>query len=194
MASKLKKPLGDITAATAGSMPVSSVGGGKAAAMGGAGGPASSAGAAASSSGASGKTLEQIYQKVSQREHILLRPDSYIGSNQKHCAALWVWDAGKARIVQQLISYVPGLYKIYDEILVNAADNKQRDKSMTMLKVVVDASTGTISVWNNGAWCLQAVASALGCLSFEIRECSLRTCAGFQSPCFYNLAVLFFVL
>jgi DNA topoisomerase-2 len=34
--------------------------------------------------------------------------------------------------------YVPGLYKIFDEILVNAADNKQRDKNMDMMKVGIE--------------------------------------------------------
>ena len=34
------------------------------------------------------------------------------------------------------ITYVPGLYKIFDEILVNAADNKQRDSSMNLIKVL----------------------------------------------------------
>ena len=47
---------------------------------------------------------------------------------------------------------MPGLYKIFDEILVNAADNKQRDGSgMSGLQVVIDARAGTVSVWNNGA-------------------------------------------
>ncbi|TKR77495.1 hypothetical protein L596_018459 [Steinernema carpocapsae] len=36
------------------------------------------------------------------------------------------------------ISYVPGFLKIFDEILVNAADNKQRDKSMTAIRIDVD--------------------------------------------------------
>lgn len=33
---------------------------------------------------------------------------------------------------------VPGLYKIFDEIIVNASDNKQRDPSMDVIKVVID--------------------------------------------------------
>jgi hypothetical protein len=50
-----------------------------------------------------------------------------------------------------LLVQVPGLYKIFDEILVNAADNKQRDPSgMTALKVTVDPASNTLSVWNNG--------------------------------------------
>lgn len=48
------------------------------------------------------------------------------------------------------ISFVPGLYKIFDEILVNAADNKQRDPSMKCIKVNIDRSTNEISVWNDG--------------------------------------------
>ena len=38
---------------------------------------------------------------------------------------IWVLDEGK--LAKRQISYVPALYKIFDEILVNAADNKQRD-------------------------------------------------------------------
>ena len=48
------------------------------------------------------------------------------------------------------VSFVPGLYKIFDEILVNAADNKQRDKNMDTMKVTVDREKGEISVYNNG--------------------------------------------
>ncbi|WVZ17608.1 hypothetical protein V8G54_010590, partial [Vigna mungo] len=50
----------------------------------------------------------------------------------------------------RLFSYVPGLYKISDEILVNIVDNKQRDPSMATLKVTIDAKQNTISVFNNG--------------------------------------------
>lgn len=46
--------------------------------------------------------------------------------------------------------YVPGLYKIFDEILVNAADNKQRDAKMNSLEVVIDPENNLISVQNNG--------------------------------------------
>lgn len=68
---------------------------------------------------------------------------------------MWVWDSATDRIVQRAITFVPGLYKIFDEILVNAADNKQRDHRMDAIKVTVDVGAGTISVWNNGARWLQ---------------------------------------
>lgn len=52
---------------------------------------------------------------------------------------MWVYDREAEKILQREISYVPGLYKIFDEILVNAADNKQRDRSMDMIKVDIDS-------------------------------------------------------
>ena len=64
------------------------------------------------------------------------------------------------------ISYVPGFFKIFDEILVNAADNKvsramavlQRkanasqinDATMDTFKVSIDREKNQISVYNNG--------------------------------------------
>lgn len=42
-------------------------------------------------------------------------------------------------IVEKEVTYTPGLYKIYDEILVNAADNKQRDNNMDKLDIDINA-------------------------------------------------------
>ncbi|XP_028287609.1 DNA topoisomerase 2-alpha isoform X2 [Parambassis ranga] len=94
-------------------------------------------------------SVERIYQKKTQLEHILLRPDSYIGSVEPVTQQMWVIDEGVGLNCRD-VSFVPGLYKIFDEILVNAADNKQRDKSMTCIKVSIDVENNTISIWNNG--------------------------------------------
>ncbi|KAG6557359.1 hypothetical protein Mapa_001289 [Marchantia paleacea] len=99
--------------------------------------------------GRHGKTIEEMYQKKTQLEHILLRPDTYVGSIEKHKQSLWVYEGGK--MVHREVSYVPGLYKIFDEILVNAADNKQRDPTMDSVKVEINVAENTISVFNNGA-------------------------------------------
>ncbi len=61
-------------------------------------------------------SVERIYQKKSQLEHILLRPDTYIGSVQPVTEKMWVLDAATETIVAKEISYVPGLYKIFDEV------------------------------------------------------------------------------
>ena len=57
-------------------------------------------------------------------------------STEKKDDRLWVHDG--SHMVLRDISFTPGLYKIFDEILVNAADNKVRDPSMDMLKVDID--------------------------------------------------------
>lgn len=82
-------------------------------------------------------SVERIYQKKSQLEHILLRPDTYIGSVEPIKDVMWVYEED-AGMVQREITYVPGLYKIFDEILVNAADNKVRDSKMDTIKVDID--------------------------------------------------------
>lgn len=51
---------------------------------------------------------------------------------------MWIYNKEKEMMVQQEIKYVPGLYKIFDEILVNAADNKQRDPKMDCIKIVIN--------------------------------------------------------
>lgn len=95
-------------------------------------------------------TIEKMYQKKSQLEHILLRPDTYIGSVEKVTELQWVFDTEANKMVQREVTFVPGLYKIFDEILVNAADNKQRDAKMSTIKVDINQESNTISVYNNG--------------------------------------------
>ncbi|XP_071763633.1 DNA topoisomerase 2-beta isoform X1 [Centroberyx gerrardi] len=94
-------------------------------------------------------SVERVYQKKTQLEHILLRPDTYIGSVEPVTQQMWVFDEDVGMNLRE-ITYVPGLYKIFDEILVNAADNKQRDKNMSAIKITIDPESNTISIWNNG--------------------------------------------
>ena len=91
--------------------------------------------------------VSRKYQKQSHLEHIKTRPDTYIGSCQSRDEPMWVFEGGK--MVHRTIAYVPGLFKIFDEILVNAADNKQRDGAMKFIKVVI--ADDHITVENDGA-------------------------------------------
>ena len=103
------------------------------------------------SSGGKKKTVEETYQKKTQLEHILLRPDSYVGSTENVTQPMFILDTdNEHRIVQREITYTPGFYKIFDEIIVNAADNKQRDPNMDRMEVDINAKRGIISVMNNG--------------------------------------------
>ncbi|KAF2725762.1 DNA topoisomerase II, partial [Polychaeton citri CBS 116435] len=95
-------------------------------------------------------SASEQYQKLTQLEHILKRPDTYIGSVEKTTEQMWVYNAETDSMENRKVSFVPGLYKIFDEILVNAADNKQRDKNMNEMHIWVDKEKGVIGVKNNG--------------------------------------------
>ena len=90
------------------------------------------------------------YKKHTPLEHILARPDTYIGSIEPETEKQWVFDAGEERMTFKQITYVPGLYKIYDEILVNAIDQCTIDTTIDSISITVDKNTGSISIMNTG--------------------------------------------
>ena len=97
------------------------------------------------------KTVEEIYRKMTQLEHVIARPDTYVGSVQMQSEKMWVWSEETEMMVNRQINFVPGLYKIFDEILVNASDNKIRDpKGMDQLKVDIDVESCCIKILNTG--------------------------------------------
>lgn len=107
------------------------------------------------------------YKKLNHREHVLSRPGMYIGSIEQDAYTTWVvgnpdaTDAdGALRMERREVRFVPGLYKIFDEILVNAVDHMVRlrmlgDKEDAVvqtknIRVDIDRMTGLISVTNDG--------------------------------------------
>jgi DNA gyrase/topoisomerase IV subunit B len=93
-------------------------------------------------------SVEDKYKKLTQREHVLLRPGMYIGAVQKQTEEMWGVKDGK--MTKSILEYTPGFLKIFDEILTNATDAATRDNTVTMIKVEYNKETGEISVWNNG--------------------------------------------
>ncbi len=96
------------------------------------------------------KTVEEKYSKMSQHDHILALPDTYVDSLVSDVAAMWIYDEELERHINKNITFNPGLYKIFDEILVNARDQTVRDKTCNIIKVDVNIETGEISCYNNG--------------------------------------------
>ena len=96
-------------------------------------------------------TIEEQFKKKSLHQHILDLPDSYIGSVQIDHLNIYTFDDQENKIVKKEKQIVLGLYKIFDEILVNASDNTVRDKKCNVIKVNIDKDSGEISVYNNGS-------------------------------------------
>mgnify|MGYP000106082697 CR=1 FL=1 len=89
------------------------------------------------------------WEKLSHLEHVLKRPDSYVGSTKLDTETSWVLDDGK--FVKKNLIYPPALLKIFDEILVNALDQHAlHPKEVTKIDVVYDYNMGCITVSNNG--------------------------------------------
>lgn len=109
---------------------------------------------------AENEAIADKYQKLEQRQHVLARPGMYIGSIEEDTYDTWVYDSTTSKMVKREIKYVPGLFKIFDEILVNAIDHsirlkvmKETDATVQLMKTVkvsIDAESGVIEMNNDG--------------------------------------------
>ena len=90
------------------------------------------------------------YKKFTQLEHVLARPDTYIGSIDRDHDKQWVLNSNDDKMIQKSVSWVPGLYKIFDEIIVNAIDQCQVDSTVDSIRIDIDPKDGHISVLNTG--------------------------------------------
>lgn len=97
------------------------------------------------------KTIEERYQKKTQHEHILLRPDTYMDSIKNDNIKLYIFNEELQKITFEEKNINQGLYKIFDEILVNASDQSIRDSTCDTIKVNIDKKTGFIEIYNNGS-------------------------------------------
>ena len=98
----------------------------------------------------SDKTVEETYKMMELHDQILALPDTYIGSIESDKLNMWIND-NSGKMINRQITYVPGLCKIYDEILVNAHDHTMRPNTgCKSIRVTINQDTGEISVWNDG--------------------------------------------
>ena len=95
-------------------------------------------------------TIEEEFQTKTTHEHILLVPGMYVGGMSPDVTNMDVFDSVTQKIVNRKIEYVPGLYKIFDEAIVNARDHSVKDGTMTEIRIDIDQTEGSISVYNNG--------------------------------------------
>ena len=98
------------------------------------------------------------YKKLTDKEHVLHAPDTYTGSMDPCINELYCFDDTTGRIVEKNISYIPGLFKLFDEAIVNCRDHSIRmakaadsetDHPVANISVNVDED-GSISFENDG--------------------------------------------
>lgn len=92
---------------------------------------------------------------LSKREHILLRPDMYIGSVRTREEEKLIYDADQNKIISKNIKYNEGLERIVVELISNAIDNKWESEEMNvkMTKIIITiADDGKFTISNDGRW------------------------------------------
>jgi len=105
-------------------------------------------------------TLYFDVQQKTDKQHILDNPDTYIGSVETVDADLWIMNETSDRIIEKNISYIPGLFKLFDEGIVNCRDHVVRMQSkieqnvdnslpVTYIDIAIQ-DDGTIVMINDG--------------------------------------------
>jgi DNA topoisomerase-2 len=100
------------------------------------------------------KTDELEIQRMSQHEHILHRPDTFIGSTKriKSSGKMWVKDGELLKCRE--VFYTEGLLRIFMEPACNVIDNiwrsKQYNITAKIFKITIDRDTGWFTMWNDG--------------------------------------------
>jgi len=67
--------------------------------------------------------LSNKYQQKTDKQHILDNPDTYIGSVEEVDTDLWILNDSTNKIIEKNIKYIPGLFKLFDEGIVNCRDH-----------------------------------------------------------------------
>jgi len=104
------------------------------------------------------KKVEGKYKKYELLEHIQSLPDTYIGSTELTKIKTYIYCDESKKMVEKEITYIPGLLKIFDEVVVNAIDHSMRLKTETKenikhvknIKITIDKNNGKISIYNDG--------------------------------------------
>ena len=102
-------------------------------------------------------SVDDVYKELELQQHILLRPDSYVGGIDMITSKEWVPEeisdveklADIKRFVYRDVTYCPAALKTFDEVLVNARDAGVRDKGVTTIKVDINRFENSITVYNN---------------------------------------------
>ena len=92
------------------------------------------------------------YEKLTHRQHILNVPDMYVGSIDTNEDLRWVYNSTSEKMELKKIMFNPCLYKLIDEVSVNAVDEYRRSGNVKHIDVSSSMVNGTytFSIRNDG--------------------------------------------
>jgi DNA topoisomerase-2 len=95
------------------------------------------------------KNVEQKYRKLTDVEHVLLRPGMYVGSIKPHDSELFLLGSDN-RFKKTQVTYNPAFLKIFDEIISNSVDEHKRNPKLNKIEVTIDKEKSLITISDNG--------------------------------------------
>lgn len=96
-------------------------------------------------------SIEKKYQRLTDTEHVLLRPGMYVGSIKPHAEEVFIVDKTDVeKFKLEEVTYNPGFLKLFDEIVSNSVDEHKRTPSLNKIEVTINRETGWIYVKDNG--------------------------------------------
>lgn len=92
------------------------------------------------------------YKQYDQRTHVYMKPDTYIGADERMTREEWLFDIQNNKMVNASIDFTPGCERLFLEVLTNASDNvgRSRRKGVDPGRIDVSMNNSTISVTNYG--------------------------------------------
>jgi DNA topoisomerase II len=104
--------------------------------------------------------LASKYQQKTDKQHILDNPDTYVGSIENVDSDVWLLDSESGKIKSTAVEYIPALYKLFDEGIVNCRDHvirmaqacaNKEDGALPVTNIDISiADDGTITMYNDG--------------------------------------------
>ena len=92
------------------------------------------------------KALGQMYQKKTDKQHVLDNPDTYTGSMEMTEYDTYIFDEETKAIIAKQITIIPGLYKLFDEGVVNCRDHCVRMAQIIASGLAAAGPSATVPV------------------------------------------------
>jgi DNA topoisomerase-2 len=106
--------------------------------------------------------LANKYQQKTDKQHILDNPDTYIGSVEIVDSDLYIFSTNEEsniKIVEKQIQYIPALFKLFDEGIVNCRDHairmekavkEDQENNLPVKNIDITIQEDTITMFNDG--------------------------------------------
>jgi len=121
------------------------------------------------------KNIKNKYVQLSDIDHVLLRPDSYIGSCINKKDYQYILKNGK--LIKQDIIFNYGLFKLFDEIITNSVDEHIRNRKLNKIKITI--TKDSLSIIDNGGIASTYI-SKYSCSIPELIFGNLRTSSNYD--------------